>query len=146
MNSSVKDFWVFRIVHQDTGKPAQGVPVTVLDASSNPAGYWVSEADGTVSIPRREGARLRLRVGLRNEEPIELNTATLQDGPTDLAAPSWVPLSSGTAERGERVEREHVAAAVPRPAEQHEVPGHILYFQWLAMFAEPASPDRKSVV
>src|ERR1041385_9210160 len=67
MNSSVKDFWVFRIVHQDTGKPAQGVPVTVLDASSNPAGYWVSEADGTVSIPRREGARLRLRVGLRNE-------------------------------------------------------------------------------
>jgi hypothetical protein len=143
MNSGVKDFWVFRIVHQDTGKPAQGVPVTVLDASSNPAGYWVSEADGTVTIPRREGARLRLRVGLRNEEPIELNTATLRDGPTDLAAPSWVPLSSSTAERGERGERgerEHVATAASRPAEQHEVPGHILYFQRLAMFADPASP------
>ena len=51
MTSGMKDVWLFRIVHQDTGKPAQGVPVTVLDASGNPAGYWVSEADGTVAIP-----------------------------------------------------------------------------------------------
>jgi hypothetical protein len=138
MISGVKDIWLFRIVHQDTGKPAQGVPVTVLDGSGNPAGYWVSEADGTVTIPRREGARLKLRVGLRNEEPIELNTATLADGPTDLAAPSWVPLNApGT---GERSEREHVVTAAPRAAEPHEVPGHVLYFQRLAMFADPASP------
>jgi len=138
MTSGVKDFWVFRIVHQDTGKPAQGVPVTVLDGSGNPAGYWVSEPDGTVKIPRREGPRVRLRVGLRNEEPIELTTATLRDGPTDLAAPSWVPFTPSSA--GERVERERVVAPVPRPAEQHEVPGHVLYFQRLGMFAEPASP------
>ena len=138
MTSGVKDIWLFRIVHQDTGKPAQGVPVTVLDASGNPAGYWVSEADGTVTIPRREGTRLKLRVGLRNEEPIELDTATLRDGPTDLAAPSWVPLNApGTAERAER---EHVVTAAPRPAEPHEVPGHVLYFQRLAMFAERGSP------
>src|SRR5438874_5611234 len=96
---AIADVWVFRIVHQDTGKPAQGVPVTVLDSASNPAGYWVSEADGTVSVPRRPGPRLRLRVGLRNEEPIELVTARLGEGVTDLAAPSWVPLASGTPER-----------------------------------------------
>ena len=50
----MKQVWVFRIVHQDTGKPAQGVPVTVLEPSGNAAGYWVSETDGTVAIPRRE--------------------------------------------------------------------------------------------
>jgi len=130
-----KEVWVFRIVNQDTGKPAQGVPVTVLDEVGNPAGYWVSEPDGTVAIPRRDGARLRLRVGLRNEEPIELATATLGDGPTDLAAPSWVPLSQGSSER------EHAAAppAGSRPTEQQEIPGHILYFQRLAMFADRAA-------
>jgi hypothetical protein len=137
MTSGMKDVWLFRIVHQDTGKPAQGVPVTVLDASGNPAGYWVSEADGTVTIPRREGTRLKLRVGLRNEEPIELDTATLRDGPTALAAPSWLPFTPGVGERGER---EHVVTQAPRPAEPHEVPGHVLYFQRLAMFAERGSP------
>jgi hypothetical protein len=124
----MKDLWVFRIVHQDTGKPAQGVPVTVLDQAGNPAGYWVSEADGTVAIPRREGAQLRLRVGLRNEEPIEFATATLGAGPTDLAAPSWVPLTPGPTERP--------APAAARPAEPPDVPGHILYFQRLAVFAD----------
>src|SRR6266550_7315506 len=131
MTTLGKDVWVFRIVHQDTGKPAQGVPVTVLDGAGNPAGYWVSEADGTVSVPRREGPRLRLRVGLRNEEPIELVTARLSEGPTDLAAPSWVPLASGGPERV-------IAAAAPRGAEPQEVPAHVLYFQRLAMFAERA--------
>ncbi len=133
MTTSGKDVWVFRIVHQDTGKPAQGVPVTVLDSASNPAGYWVSEADGTVSVPRRSGPRLRLRVGLRNEEPIELVTARLGEGVTDLAAPSWVPLASGTPERV-------MAAVTPRGggAEPQEVPAHVLYFQRLAMFADRA--------
>src|SRR5437773_8725311 len=98
MASTEKDVWVFRIVHQDTGKPAQGVPVTVLDKSGNPAGYWVSEADGTVTIPRREVVTLRLRVGLRNEEPIELATATLGEGPIDLAAPTWLRSEEHTSE------------------------------------------------
>src|SRR2546426_12258113 len=92
-----KDVWVFRIVHQDTGKPAQGVPVTVLDATGNPAGYWVSAADGTVAIPRRDVARLRLRVGLRNEEPIELAAAGLRGEAPDPAAPRWVRLLPGAA-------------------------------------------------
>ena len=123
--------WVFRIVHQDTGKPAQGVPVTVLDANGDPAGHWVSDADGTLAIPRRSGALLRLRVGLRNEEPMELATATLGDEPVDLAAPSWVPISPPLAERPE-----HGTPHAPPPA---EVPGHVLYFQRLALFADRAS-------
>src|SRR5919109_2170675 len=109
MPTSSKDVWVFRIVHQDTGKPAQGVPVTVLDKTGNPAGYWVSAADGTVEIPRRDISKIRLRVGLRNEEPIELATATLGEGPVDLAAPTWLPKAappSGPSERGEREQRE----------------------------------------
>jgi hypothetical protein len=142
MTSEMKDVWLFRIVHQDTGKPAQGVPVTVLDGSGNPAGHWVSEADGTVAIPSREGTRLKLRVGLRNEEPIELNTANLRDGPTDLAAPSWLPFTPGAGERSARGERDQVAAAgsTTRAAEPLEVPGHVLYFQRLAIFAERESP------
>src|SRR5881628_1685080 len=136
MANTEQDVWVFRIVHQDTGKPAQGVPVTVLDKSGNPAGYWVSEADGTVTIPRREVVTLRLRVGLRNEEPIELATATLGEGPIDLAAPTWLPQTgAGTSERAAR---EAVTTAPPRPVEPHDVPGHVLYFQRLVMFADRA--------
>src|SRR2546430_8366201 len=60
MAAGMKQVWVFRIVHQDTGKPAQGVPVTVLEPSGNAAGYWVSEADGTVAIPRRDRKSTRL--------------------------------------------------------------------------------------
>src|SRR6266550_2977474 len=77
MTAGPNDVWVFRIVHQDTGKPAPGVPVTVLDRAGNAEGHWVSDADGTVAIPRRETLRLRIRVGLRSEDPIELATATL---------------------------------------------------------------------
>src|SRR6266853_202257 len=51
---AIADVWVFRIVHQDTGKPAQGVPVTVLDKGGNAAGHWVSDADGIVAVPRRD--------------------------------------------------------------------------------------------
>src|SRR6266446_6802915 len=93
MTNGAKDIWLFRIVHQDTGKPAQGVPVTVLDRAGNAEGHWVSDADGTVAIPRRETARLRIRVGLRSEDPIELATATLGEGPTPLAAPTHLPPS-----------------------------------------------------
>ena len=135
MASIEKDVWVFRIVHQDTGKPAQGVPVTVLDKSGNPAGYWVSEADGTVAIPRRDVVKLRLRVGLRNEEPIELATATLGEGPIDLAAPTWLP-QTGAGTSG--AARDPAPTNPPRPVEPHDVPGHVLYFQRLVMFADRA--------
>ena len=138
MTTRSKDDWVLRIVHQDTGKPAQGVPVIVLDDDENPMGYWVSEADGTVAIPPRDTPKLRLRVGLRNEEPIELDTATLDAGPTELAAPSRLP--QPPVSPGERADRERQATPPPPPPEHQEVPGHVIYFQRLAMFAEPP-PD-----
>ncbi|HEX4575012.1 MAG TPA: hypothetical protein VH158_07760 [Gemmatimonadales bacterium] len=131
MTNGPKAVWLFQIVHQDTGKPAQGVPVTVLDSAGNPAGYWVSDADGTVAIPRRDTAKLRLRVGLRNEDPIELATATLGDSPTPLAAPTQLPPTVGTGG-----ERDPPVPAPSRPLDHPEVPGHVLYFQRLAMFAE----------
>ena len=145
----IADVWVFRIVHQDTGKPAQGVPVTVLDKGGNAAGHWVSDADGIVAVPRRDISKLRLRVGLRSEDPIELATATLGAEPTPLAAPTQFPPSPSGA--GERVVRElHVAPPAPAPVagaspstppparrpDPVDVPGHVLYFQRLAMFAE----------
>ena len=139
MTTGAKDLWLFRIVHQDTGKPAQGVPVTVLDKAGNAAGYWVSDADGIVAIPRRDTAKLRIRVGLRSEDPIELATATLGDDPTPLAAPTQFPPSLSLA--SDRPAREPSAPLPARPAEQPEVPGHVLYFQRLAMFADRAAGD-----
>ena len=139
MTNGEKDIWLFRIVHQDTGKPAQGVPVTVLDRAGNAEGHWVSDADGMVAIPRRETARLRIRVGLRSEDPIELATATLGEGPTPLAAPTHLPPTIGSIGlAGERPARDAPAAQPPPPraAEQPEAPGHVLYFQRLVMFAE----------
>src|SRR5256885_13092624 len=91
------DVWVFRIVHQDTGKPAPGVPVTVLDKGGNAAGHWVSDADGIVAGPRRGIAKLRLRVGLRSEGPIELAPGALGRGATPAPGPSPVPPRPGRA-------------------------------------------------
>src|SRR5256885_2371133 len=80
---AIADVWVFRIVHQDTGKPAQGVPVTVLDKGGNAAGHWVSDADGIVAVTRRDIPKPRLRVRLRNHDPTKLATTT----PGDAATP-----------------------------------------------------------
>ena len=82
-----QDCWIFRIVDQDTGAALSGVPVTVLDAANRSAGFWVSDADGVVQIPKHEGRRLRLRVGLRTEDTIELDARSLPDEPVPLAAP-----------------------------------------------------------
>ncbi len=144
MTTGANDVWLFRIVHQDTGKPAPGVPVTVLDRAGNAEGHWVSDADGTVAIPRRETLKLRIRVGLRSEDPIELATATLGEGPTPLAAPTQLPATIGSiGHGGERPMRDAPGAPpLPPRAEQPEVPGHVLYFQRLVMFAEHPSATR----
>src|SRR2546426_1500503 len=151
MAAGMKQVWIFRIVHQDTGKPAQGVPVTVLEPSGTAAGYWVSEADGTVAIPRRDVPKLRLRVGLRTEDPIELDTATLGDEPIPLAAPSRLPpTSGGTRDVGER-DLQAASPPPPRGAEPHDVPGHVLYFQRLGLFfagppPAPAGPASRGAL
>src|SRR5207249_2649673 len=145
MTTGANDVWLFRIVHQDTGKPAPGVPVTVLDRAGNAEGHWVSDANGTVAIPRRETLKLRIRVGLRSEDPIELATATLGEGPTPLAAPTQLPPTIGSIGHvGERPGRDAPPAQPPPPrgAEQPEAPGHVLYFQRLVMFGERAAATR----
>lgn len=140
------ELWLFRIVHQDTGKPAQGVPVTVLDKAGNAEGHWVSDADGIVAIPRRDTRRLRIRVGLRSEDPIELATATLGEEPTPLAAPTHLPPTVGAA--GERAAREPPPSPSqsPRGGEPPppDAPGHVLYFQRLVAFAPAAGAADRS--
>src|SRR5690349_3192615 len=147
MSPGTKEVWLFRIVHQDTGKPAQCVPVTGVEKSGNAEGYWVSDADGIVAIPRRDAPRLRIRVGLRSEDPIELTTATLGDQPTPLAAPTQLPPSTSSSER---LSRDATSGVTPPPAHagpppsptkpaDPEVPGHVLYFQRLAVFGDKAA-------
>ena len=102
MVSSWQDSWIFRIVDQDTGAALSGVPVTVLDAANRSAGFWVSDADGVVQIPKHDGHRLRLRVGLRNEDTIELDARSLPDDPIPLAAPKGLSSSEEVAPPAER--------------------------------------------
>src|SRR5260370_28270203 len=118
-----RDLWVFRIVHQDTGKPAPGVPVTVLDKAGNAAGHWVSDGEGIVAVPRRDTTKLRLRVGLRSEDPIELATATLGDEPTPLAAPTQLPPTAG-AGGGHPLLQRH-GTPTPPPPHPPQSPGHV---------------------
>jgi len=87
MATAWQDSWTFRIVDQDTGAAVPGVPVSVLEDGGRAGGYWVSDVDGVVCIPKHDRARLRLRVGLRNEETIELDARSLPDDPIPLAAP-----------------------------------------------------------
>src|SRR5574341_1303362 len=82
-----QDSWTFRIVDQETGAAIPGVPVTVLDDGGRSAGFWVSDVDGIVRIPKHDRPRLRLRVGLRSEDTIELDARSLPDDPVPLIAP-----------------------------------------------------------
>jgi len=102
MASSWQDSWTFRIVDQDTGAALSGVPVTVLDAANRSAGFWVSDADGVVQIPKHDGNRLRLRVGLRSEDTIELDARSLPDEPVPLAAPKGLSAAEEAPQATER--------------------------------------------
>ena len=96
MATGWQDSWTFRIVDQDTGAAVPGVPVSVLQEGGRGGGYWVSDGDGLVRIPKHDYARVRLRVGLRNEETIELDARSLPDDPIPLVAPRDLPLVGAT--------------------------------------------------
>jgi hypothetical protein len=87
MAATWQEFWTFRIVDQDSGAAVAGVPVAVRDEPGAKGGHWVSDADGLVRIPKHNGPRLRLRVGLRAEDTIDLDARSLADDPIPLAAP-----------------------------------------------------------
>src|SRR5258705_12041831 len=110
-----QDSWTFRIVDQNTGAAVPGVPVSVLESGGRVGGYWVSDADGLVRIPKHDQPRLRLRVGLRNEEAIEFDTRSLPDDPIPLPAPPDLSVG-GTA-----------AAAAPVAAARPPCPTPSLY-------------------
>jgi hypothetical protein len=138
MATGWQDSWTFRIVDQDTGTAVPGVPVTVLAEGKGEGGYWVSDADGLVRIPKHDHPRLRLRVGLRNEEAIELDARVLGDDPISLAAPRGMPLAA--AEPGPRAE----SPAPPRASSSGAAsrsPGHILRFARIAVL-----PDDQDIV
>src|SRR5436189_179626 len=117
-----QDSWTFRIVDQDTGAAVPGVPVSVLESGGRSGGYWVSDSDGLVRIPKHDQPRLRLRVGLRNEEAIELDARSLPDDPIPLTAPRDIAVA-GTA-----------ASAAPAESLLHAVTaaqsqsGHLMRF------------------
>ena len=88
--------WTLRVVDAESRAPVPGVPVSLLDADGTPAGYWVSDAAGTVAIPRVDATRIHLRVGLRSEPPTEIAVALLDAGTAEVAAPrTLLPATTG---------------------------------------------------
>ena len=140
-----QDSWTFRIVDQDTGAAVPGVPVSVLESGGRSGGYWVSDSDGLVRIPKHDQPRLRLRVGLRNEEAIELDARSLPDDPIPLTAPRDIAVA-GTA-----------ASAAPAESLLHAVTaaqsqsGHVMRFARIGVLPKDRditaakSPDSMSV-
>jgi len=125
MATAWQDSWTFRIVDQDTGAAVPGVPVTVLQEGGRGGGYWVSDPDGLVRIPKHDHARLRLRVGLRNEETIELDARSLPDDPIPLTAPRDLSHTGAAAATAPAVAAPAPAAAPPSILPQ---PGHLVRF------------------
>jgi hypothetical protein len=117
--------WLLKVVATDTRGPAAGVPVTLLDEAGNPAGYWVSDADGVVAIPRRDVASVRLRVGLRSEPPLTLETERLGREIVELEAPRALPATG--AGSGTVPPAVAVRGRTAPPAER-ETPGQVLHF------------------
>src|SRR5882762_9695887 len=133
MITGSQDSWTFRIVDQDTGAAVPGVPVSVVEAGGRAGGYWVSDADGVVRIPKHDRARLRLRVGLRNEEMIELDARSLPDDPIPLTAPRDRPIVGGERSR----ESSEVASAPQAPASSAgHAGGQVLRFARVAVLPQ----------
>src|SRR3989442_1062738 len=114
-----QDSWTFRIVDQDTGAAVPGVPVSVLESGGGAAGSGVSDGDGLVRIPKHDQPRLRLRVGLRNEEAIEFDARSLPDDAIPLPAPRDISLP-GTAAPS--------APPIVAPAAAPTQTGHLMRF------------------
>ena len=149
-----QDSWTFQIVDQDTGAAVPGVPVSVLESGGRAGGYWVSDSDGLVRIPKHDQPRLRLRVGLRNEEAIEFDARSLPDDPIPLSAPRDLAVPGAAAPSAPAA----VAPPPPPPlpplppppadmfAAQSQ-PGHLMRFARIGVFPKDrdvtaaASPD-----
>ena len=125
-----QDSWTFRIVDQDTGAAVPGAPVSVLESGGRAGGYWVSDSDGLVRIPKHDQPRLRLRVGLRNEEAIEFDARSLPDDPIPLTAPRDISVP-GTAAPSAPVAVPDTTTAQPQPGG-----GHLMRFARIGVFPQ----------
>src|SRR6267143_592792 len=133
-----QDFWTFRIVDQDTGAAVPGVPVSVLESGGRAGGCWVSDGDGLVRSPKHDQPRLRLRVGLRNEEAIEFDARSLPDDAIPLTAPRDIALP-GTAAPS--------APPAVAPAAAQTQTGHLMRFALIGVRPQDrdiiAGPEEK---
>ena len=142
-----QDSWTFRIVDQDTGAAVPGVPVSVLQEGGRGGGYWVSDGDGLVRIPKHDYARLRLRVGLRNEETIELDARSLPDDPIPLTAPRDLPAARAA---GAAAPDAATAASVPALHAAQPPPGRAVRFARIGVLPQDrevtGAPDAAHIV
>jgi hypothetical protein len=91
----------------------------------------MSDVDGMVRIPKHDRPRLRLRVGLRNDDVIELDARSLPDDPVPIAAP-W---GGGGTEGAGAVDRGNAPSPPPLP---HDQPGHVLRFARIGVLPQDA--------
>ena len=140
-----QDSWTFRIVDQDTGAAVPGVPVSVLESGGRSGGYWVSDGDGLVRIPKHDQPRLLLRVGLRNEEAIEFDARSLPDDTIPLTAPRDLSVASPAAAAAPATNQPPAIT----PAAQHQ--GHVMRFARIGVLPKDqditgeSNPDPTSV-
>lgn len=131
MPAAWQEYWTFRIVDQDTGAAVPGVPVTVREEKGASGGHWVSDADGLVRIPKHDRGRLRLRVGLRAEDTIDLDARSLPDDPVPLAAPP----RTDTGDAPTPI----TATPIPTPAlSDRDKPGHVTRFARIGVLTADA--------
>lgn len=146
MASGWQGSWTFRIVDQDTGAAVPGVPVSVLQEGGRGGGYWVSDPDGLVQIPKHDYARLRLRVGLRNEETIEFDARALPDDPIPLTAPRDLPLARPTGAAAP----DAPAAPAATTSSAQPLPGHLVRFARIGVLPQDreitGAPDAAHIV
>ena len=102
-----------------------------MDQGGRSAGFWVSDVDGLVRISKHDDPRLRLRIGLRSEDVIELDARSLPDDPVPLVAPHGINDAAPAAG----------PANVPIPSEPppvHGRPGHLLRFARIGVLPQDA--------
>jgi hypothetical protein len=150
MATGWQDAWTFRIVDQDTGAAVPGVPVTVLQEGGRGGGYWVSDSDGLVRVPKHDHARIRLRVGLRNEETIELDARSLPDDPIPLTAPRDLPLARAAGAAAPDLPPAVAPAVSVSASSVQPPPGHLVRFSRIGVLPQDreitGAPDAAHIV
>jgi len=100
----------------------------VLESGGRAGGYWVSDSDGLVRIPKHDQPRLRLRVGLRNEEAIEFDARSLPDDPIPLTAPRDISVPGTAAPSAPAAVASSPSPPDTTPVQPQPGGGHLMRF------------------